>query len=529
MLADRPAIRLTSSSSGNNGGGGGNAATPQQHHYTNPSSYSSMNSNNNGVTIDASGSIGNFKGVMLCNRPDPMDGVGRGGNDQPTAFRVPSKHETFHPNGQNTELSHLRGSRRRIRVPNPTIMKVKAYLQELSDKKFELLQQKQEEEARLAEKHARIAESQRILRELIRNNTGDDTNILQENNRTANVSNAYHHLPPVNATRKDPNKTVDFTVDKGPNKNAKPAWARSEATVAAAEEKETEDLLDFANNLDYDNYVDDLEDKAGETLVNRRLREVESEEAQERAKLQALEAEDQAEADKETAKLRRERRRRRARRKARRKAREDGNEEEKKESDQPNADGGIDGKKERTTDDSDWDNDSDNYDSNIDSDHSTAGEDGGYDSTDTATKNHPGRKGRNSSRYNSDDEDDDENNGSDEGNDTLGPLHQHHHRGGKRNGGNDAASIATSVLSSASSIRNIHSKKSLTQIIARTQAEEQHHQNLQKNSPYEGQVGATTLPINNPKIIVHNDYKEALDNKKNLISNLPYQHRNPAI
>jgi len=121
MLADRPALRMPSSQG---------LMTP------NNNNYGSISSNNNGVTIDASGSIGNFKGVMLCNRPDAMEGVGRISNGEQPAFRVPSQHEVFHPNGQNTELVRLNGSRnRRPRAPNPHILKVKAYLQELADKK----------------------------------------------------------------------------------------------------------------------------------------------------------------------------------------------------------------------------------------------------------------------------------------------------------------------------------------------------------------------------------------------------------
>jgi hypothetical protein len=506
MLADRPALRMPSAPYGGTATPGGG------------SSFAGGGGGGGGALDAPSGaSVGNFKGVMLCNRPDPMAGGGQAGGDGAPAFRVAGSHEAFHPGGQNTGLRERLGGRRGgRRGPNPQVARVKEYLAELAARKEDLLRQREDEEARAEERRRRLAESQRALRELIRANVGSDDDGGGGGGGGAGArSGAYTHLDDGKAGK----KRAAAGGGAGAGAANKPAWAKSEAAVAADEDAEADDLLDFAGKLDYDNYVGDLEDKAGETLVSRRLREVEAAEAAEKGRLAELEAGDAAEAAREEARERRERRRRRARRKARearRKAREAaaagagaGGDEAKKEDD---ADGGglasgTDGGGHASGTDGD-DTDGAGYSSGA-----AASADGGA-----------ARRRRGASDDDDDDDDEAENDG-----DSVGPLGG---AGGRaRRGGDDAASIATSILSNSSSIRGVHSKKSLTAVVARVQAEEAAARSAPGGGPYSGQLGADVLPVMDPapRIVIHNEFRPALEAKKALVSNLPYQHRNPAV
>jgi hypothetical protein len=248
MLADRPPLRLapTLPPSFSGGGGGGASAASSYHVESGPSTAS----------------LGNYKGVMLCNRPDVMDGGragagggGGGGGGGAAAFTVASSHETFHPNGQNADLKVQMARRaRRVRAPNPFIASVKAHLAELAARKAELTAAREAEEARVEEKRRKLTESQRVLRELIRNNVGSEDEAEGTARDGGKAAGAYSHAAAA-ASKKEGGKG-------GAGGAGKPAWARSEAAVAAAEADEEDELLAFADTLNFDHYVGDLEVRA---------------------------------------------------------------------------------------------------------------------------------------------------------------------------------------------------------------------------------------------------------------------------
>ena len=60
----------------------------------------------------------------------------------------------------------------------------------------------------------------------------------------------------------------------------KPAWAMTAEAKEAAEEQEADELLDFANNLDIDDYLDDLEVRAALEAVQDRVARLREEKAQ---------------------------------------------------------------------------------------------------------------------------------------------------------------------------------------------------------------------------------------------------------
>jgi hypothetical protein len=100
----------------------------------------------------------------------------------------------------------------------------------------------------------------------------------------------------------------------------------------------------------------------------------------------------------------------------------------------------------------------------------------------------------------------------------------------RHGGGDDAESIATSILSSASSMRAVHSKKSMVTLVERTQASERERiSNALKEGDYQG-ASAVSMPVlAPPKVAEHNELRKDIEKVRNLVSNLPYQHRNPVI
>jgi hypothetical protein len=87
----------------------------------------------------------------------------------------------------------------------------------------------------------------------------------------------------------------------------------------------------------------------------------------------------------------------------------------------------------------------------------------------------------------------------------------------------DAKSVAESLLSTTSSIRQVHSKKSLTAVIERAKK-----RSAETNEGGEG--GAPSLPkVEPPVIVVLNEFGEGLADKKKLVSQIPYMNRNPAV
>jgi hypothetical protein len=102
--------------------------------------------------------------------------------------------------------------------------------------------------------------------------------------------------------------------------------------------------------------------------------------------------------------------------------------------------------------------------------------------------------------------------------------------GGRRiRAGDDAASIATSLLSSASSLRGVHSKKSLTTLVERTARQAREHISRGLAGGAGADDGDNSAGIPEPRIVTVVDAPGAMAQKKALVSLLPYQHRNPAV
>ena len=108
---------------------------------------------------------------------------------------------------------------------------------------------------------------------------------------------------------------------------------------------------------------------------------------------------------------------------------------------------------------------------------------------------------------------------------------QHNSRtvgGGDDDAVDDTKSLADTVMSTASSIRQVHSKKSVAAMIERQKkkAEESGLSAVPEDAP----AHAAPLPkVTPPVVAVVDDTAAAIAEKKKLVSQLAFLNRNPAV
>ena len=211
-------------------------------------------------------SIGNYKGVMLCNRPNEVGGprkADRTGPGVPFNSRV-VKDE---PLGWNpTKKLVPRDVKRKKKLdPNNALVKHKRFLKTLEEQKVKEKEEKEQVEAEKEEKVTKFkeaAEKQRKkISELKRTGGPEDQSPAEE--VEAPPEAAPHKLTEENLRKSDQleaeSRASQKAAKKAAKKSAKPAWAMTEKDIEEEKEKEIDDLLEFAYELDYEKYMDDFE------------------------------------------------------------------------------------------------------------------------------------------------------------------------------------------------------------------------------------------------------------------------------
>lgn len=188
------------------------------------------------------GGLGNFKGVMLCNRPTEisMDKAVSGG-DGPPPFKstVSATHNDqlgLNPNKpQLTTNSHAK-----LRGPSAALRKHVKWLKQLQQEMSEERSKIDEEQLAAEKRKERAKNFCEKQREAVKSLLNSDGKVTKED-----LEGALHHAG---------------AGTKGPDgKRVKPLWAMSEQEKDSFLEKENDELLSFADNLDFDQYIGDLE------------------------------------------------------------------------------------------------------------------------------------------------------------------------------------------------------------------------------------------------------------------------------
>jgi hypothetical protein len=234
--------------------------------------------------------IGNYKGVMLCNRPfagvagkpglalllkhpsNSSSTVAAKNATKPSAFLTGTASDSIGANVPIMKDKAFTGSRSK---KHTALSRHKKWLADLQKTKDELEGQMVEDQEAKEDRHARFMERERKMRAAVRGiDAGDDAKYADEYEGGGN-----------NAPQKAEGK-------KGGSK--KPMWAMTEgkAEVQADldDDEEAEELLDFASGLDFDKFIDDMEVRAMMEQVKGRVDDLESAIADEEAAEKLAEA-----------------------------------------------------------------------------------------------------------------------------------------------------------------------------------------------------------------------------------------------
>ena len=323
-----------------------------------PSGVSGMGSSMGGSNMAPAVSIGNYKGVMLCNRP--FAGVAaaahgaRGSDGKKQPFRsavVPSEQLGLNPAREQRRVG-LDGPKKN---KNSALSRHKKWLYQLQKAKEQYQRQAEAQADRDAEQKRKFLEQQAALRAQVRVTLEDAVDAaenelqLQEDRRTRleeereerrtrtlreeakqrdeqrrveeeeteMFAQKYDESEVERAQREEnlraqrmqeqenqedaqwfdegneAKEQVDLVPDvyggAQPNlsttqqnklKGKKPMWAMTEEAKNAMEEKEADDLLNFAQNLNIDEYLDDYEVRAALEAVQNRIRNIEESKTQ---------------------------------------------------------------------------------------------------------------------------------------------------------------------------------------------------------------------------------------------------------
>jgi len=190
--------------------------------------------------------LGNFKGVMLCNRPtDDSGGKAVASSDEPAPWRAPgiaagdklglTPCKTYEPSVKKRGSSAA--LRRHVR-----------WLKELQGQMKEERDQVEQEDLLEADKKEQMKAVFDAHRDAVRQ-------MMQDRSKD--------WVDPARDPEKHAKIKSEREAKKAAKQAAKPLWAMTQQEKESFEEGEADDLITFAENLDYDKYVGDLEFKEG--------------------------------------------------------------------------------------------------------------------------------------------------------------------------------------------------------------------------------------------------------------------------
>lgn len=207
------------------------------------------------------GGLGNFKGVMLCNRPAEisMDKAVRDAEGPP-----PFKSTVSATHKEQIGLNPCKGEGLKMddslkrRGPSAALRRHVKWLKELQKQMGEERQKVEEDEVQEEARKSRLKNHCEKQREAVRQLLTSDCDITHED---------LHHAVKGGGEM----KTKD-------GKKVKPLWAMSEEEKREFEAKEEDSLIEFAEGLDFDKYIGDLEFRQGLEVLKDRAGKLKKEE-----------------------------------------------------------------------------------------------------------------------------------------------------------------------------------------------------------------------------------------------------------
>jgi hypothetical protein len=241
-----------------------------------------------GDTNMGAADAGNYKGVMLCNRPtEPTTFAGpqhlKPSMDAPS-FRpvgLPSEPLGLNPAKENlvSNILAVHDEAARRRADNPAargtnfMNKHRAWLAEMAQKKAALNAELQESAIAAEQKRKKFVAYTKSLRTAVRERAAQmefegiehAEPQLMKGVRTSAVEAPPPPTPP------PPAPPAAKPKPKPGASSSKPAWAMTETEADEFEDEEASLLVEFAKDLDYDSYIDDLEVRQALGVIRERI------------------------------------------------------------------------------------------------------------------------------------------------------------------------------------------------------------------------------------------------------------------
>jgi len=210
--------------------------------------------------------INNYKGVMLCTRPNENIGVVK---DRPFVSRVDPKDQI----GLNP-VKKVQTQKAAKRV-NPVLQRHRQWLSQFESKMREKKNHDEMKELHNKEKFERIRENASIHRGMTNDNIEVIDNSMEKNSgKLLSQADQQEQSSPQPQVKKQETEKAKSVTKKKKENMEKPKWAYTEKQVKDEEEQDIDDLLEFTNNLDYDKYIDDLEVKHMVSALKKRIDEL---------------------------------------------------------------------------------------------------------------------------------------------------------------------------------------------------------------------------------------------------------------
>ena len=222
-------------------------------------------------------SIGNYKGVMLCNRPNEFGQVQKPERQGKAPFisRVDPKEQI----GLNPTKKIIVVSQKK-KDSNNILTRHKRYLKMLQEKKLIEKLENENNEANKNETFKKFRDQTAKQRQKIKNLKTDNQN--REEPASPPKETQFDQKPEQQSIVKLTKENLQKNDEQFSNKNkatkkaqkAKPAWAKTEEQLKKEQEDEIDDLIEFAYDLDYEKYMEDLEVRQAIALIKERVSEI---------------------------------------------------------------------------------------------------------------------------------------------------------------------------------------------------------------------------------------------------------------
>lgn len=240
------------------------------------------------------GGLGNFKGVMLCNRPSevPMGGRG-GGGDLEGAGDRPFKSTVSATYNEQIGLNPP-AKKATAGSDGPPVLPVSEAMQRHSQWLKDLGQKVRSEKAAVAQsaetdeekkkKFAEFCQRQRdcVKEVLMAQKAASGKNLAEEGQRS------FEEVQELRAELTEAVKAKGNNqggTKKSKNAKPKPLWAMTEEEKNQFEEEEAGDLIDFAENLDFDQFIHDLDFREAVCAIKDRAGKLQKEQDHFKARL----------------------------------------------------------------------------------------------------------------------------------------------------------------------------------------------------------------------------------------------------